>query len=121
MGLFDDIINGINALANFKKADAEQIKAKTQKDKMKNLKKENKVLKKALSKNTKIGIIGIVVSIAGISITVFFIYFPIIICLLSVANPVIKHSIFLRPKPITNFNYLKVSHGAYDIDFHNLP
>ncbi len=77
MGFFNDIADAINSLANYKKADAEQIKAKTQKDKMKKLTKENKTLKKALSRNQIIGIVSILVGIAGIAITVFFIYFPI--------------------------------------------
>ena len=77
MGIIDDITKIMNSVANFKKADAEQIKAKTQKDKMKNLKTENKKLKKALSRNQTIGIIGILISIAGIAIGVFFVYFPI--------------------------------------------
>ena len=56
MGLWNDIASALNSLANYKKADAEQIKAKTDKDKMKNLRKQNKELKKALSRNQKIGI-----------------------------------------------------------------
>ena len=78
MGLFDDIVNGINALANFKKADAEQIKAKTQKDKMKRIAKENRELKKAFSKNLRVGIAGILVTIAGVFIGYYLlVYFPI--------------------------------------------
>ena len=63
LGFFKDIIDGLNALANLKKADAEQIKAKTQKDKMKELKKQNKELKKDRSRSYLIGIIGIIVTI----------------------------------------------------------
>lgn len=77
MGLFRDIIDGINSLANYKKADAEQIKAKTQKDKIKQLRKENRELKTALSRNQLVGFIGIGVTIVAIFIGYFLIvYFP---------------------------------------------
>jgi len=78
MGFLNDFINTINALANFKKADAEQTKAKTQKDRMKKLAKENKELKKALSRNQMIGIISIFVTIASVFIGYYLlVYFPI--------------------------------------------
>lgn len=77
MGLFRDIIDGINSLANYKKADADQIKAKTDKDKMKILRKQNRELKKHLSKHQMISLIGILIGVIGIMITVYFVYFPI--------------------------------------------
>lgn len=77
MGFFRDIIDGINSLANYKKSDAEQTKAKTDKEKLKNLRQQNRELKKALSRNQTIGIIGIVIAIAGIVIGIFLAYYPI--------------------------------------------
>jgi len=77
MGLFRDIIDGMNSLANLKKADAEQIKAKIQNQKAKNTKKENRELKKALSKSNRIGIISILIAIAGIVVAVYFVYNPV--------------------------------------------
>ena len=77
MGLFRDIIDGLNSLANLKQADAEQVKAKTQNQKVKNTKKENRELKKALSRSNRIGIISILIAIAGIAVAVYFVYYPV--------------------------------------------
>jgi len=82
MGFWDDIVNVLNSAANYKKADAEQIKAKIQKDKMKNLRKENRQLKNALSGNQLIGIFGIVATV----ICVFVVYY------LSVSFPILNGS-----------------------------
>ena len=76
MGFFDDIINGVNALANLKKADAEQTKAKNQQSRVRKINRENKKLKKNLSRNNKIGIIGIVICVLGVIISITFWYFP---------------------------------------------
>ena len=76
MGFFDDIINGVNALANLKKADAEQIKAKNQQRKVRKINRENIKLKKNLSRNNKIGIIGIIVGVLSVIIAITFWYFP---------------------------------------------
>ena len=70
MGIIDDIIKGLDSLTNYKKADAEQTRAKTDKEKMKNLRKQNKELKKSLSKNQTIGIITVIIAIVGIIITI---------------------------------------------------
>ena len=78
MGFWDDFANVLNSVANYKKADAEQIKAKTQKDKMKNLRKQNRELKKAISKGQKMGIIGIIATFASVFIGYYLlVYFPI--------------------------------------------
>lgn len=77
MGIFDDLIKGVNALADFKKADAEQIKANNQKNKMRKINRENKKLKKTLSRNNKIGIIGISITVFSIITGLIFWYFPI--------------------------------------------
>ena len=77
MGFFDDIINGVNAWANLKKADAEQIKAKNQQSKLRKINRENRKLKKTLSKNNKLGIIGITVTILSVIMGIIFWYFPI--------------------------------------------
>ena len=77
MGLFDDIVNGLNAWANLKKADAEQIKAKTQQKKVRKLRNENRILKKNLTKNNKIGIIGIGLSVLGVVVAIILAYFPV--------------------------------------------
>lgn len=77
MGIFRDFIDGVNSLANYKKADVEQIKAQTQNDKLKKARRENRELKKAISRSNLIGIIGIIIAIAGIAIGLFFVYFPI--------------------------------------------
>jgi cell division protein FtsL len=77
MGFFDDIINGVNAWANLKKADAEQIKAKNQQSKVRKINRENRKLKKTLSKNNKLGIIGITVTILSVIMGIIFWYFPI--------------------------------------------
>ena len=76
MGFFDDIINGVNAWANLKKADAEQIKAKNQQRKVRKINRENIKLKKNLSRNNKIGIIGIIVGVLSVIIAITFWYFP---------------------------------------------
>jgi len=78
MGIWDDAIRGINALANLRKSEAEKLKAQTKKANNSKLRKENKDLKKALSTNSKIGIIGIFTTIAGIFIGYLLCaYFPI--------------------------------------------
>ena len=78
MGFFDDIINGLNALTNLKKADAEQTKARTQKSKTRRMAKENREYKKVISRNKTIGIVGILVTIAGVFIGYYLlVYFPI--------------------------------------------
>jgi len=78
MGLLNDIINAFNSLANLQKAQAEKIKAQTQKDKMRRMAKENKELKKALSRNQTIGIIAILVTITTVFIGYYLlVYFPI--------------------------------------------
>ncbi len=76
MGLFDDIVNGLNAWANLKKADAEQNKAKTQQKKVRKLRNENRILKKNLTKNNKIGIIGIGLSVLVV-VAIILAYFPV--------------------------------------------
>ena len=77
MGLLNDIANAINSLANLQKVQVEKTKAQTQKDKMKRMAKENKELKKALSRNQKIGIAGIFVTIATAFIGSILVYFSI--------------------------------------------
>ena len=77
MGLLNDIINALNSLTNLQKAQAEKIKAQTQKDKMKRIARENKELKKAISRNQIIGIIAISVTIATVFIGYYLlVYFP---------------------------------------------
>lgn len=76
MGFFDNIINGVNAWANLKKADAEQIKAKNHQRKVRKINRENRELKKNLSRNNKIGIISIVVGVLSVIIAITFWYFP---------------------------------------------
>lgn len=77
MGIFDDVIKGISTITDYKKADAEQIKAKNQKTKMRKINRENRELKKTLSRNNKISIIGISVTGLGVILGVIFWYFPI--------------------------------------------
>ena len=78
MGIWDYFIEGTKSLTDYNKSETEKIKAQNKKANMKKLKKENKDLKKALSTNSKIGIIGIFATIAGIFIGYILSgYFPI--------------------------------------------
>ncbi|GEM_PF-6486970 len=79
MGIWDDAIRGINALANLKKSDAEQTKAQNKKAINSSLRKEIRELKKSRdSRSTKITIFGIGVTIACTIIGyVLLVYFPI--------------------------------------------
>jgi cell division protein FtsL len=77
MGIFDDIIKGINTITEYKKADAEQIKVRNQKNKIRKINRENKELKKTLSKSNKVSIIGITVTVLGVIVGIIFWYYPI--------------------------------------------
>lgn len=79
MGIRDDVIRGLNALANLKKFETEKIKAQNKKAINSSLRKEIRELKKSRdSRATKITIFGIGVTIACTIIGyVFLVYFPI--------------------------------------------
>lgn len=77
MGFFDEILKWIKAIAELKKADAEQTKAKNQKNRIKKLNSENRKLKKNLSKYYKIAIIGIGITSLGIIVSIILWYFPV--------------------------------------------
>ena len=78
MGLLNDITNALNSLANLQKVQVEKTKAQTQKDKMRRIAKENRELKKALSRNQRIGIATIFITIASAFIGYYLlVYFPI--------------------------------------------
>jgi len=77
MGFFDEILKWIKAIAELKKADAEQTKAKNQKNRIKKLNRENRALKKNLSKNYKIAIIGIGITSFGIIVPIILWYFSV--------------------------------------------
>ena len=76
--LLNDITNVLNSFANLQKVQVEKTKVKTQKAKMRRMVKENKELKKALSRNQRIGIVGILATIASVFIGYYLlVYFPI--------------------------------------------
>ena len=65
MGFWNYFNEGVKSLTDYNKSETEKLKAQNKKVNIRRQAKENKEFKKAISKSTKVGIIGIITTIVG--------------------------------------------------------
>lgn len=119
MGLLNDIANALNSLANLKKAQVEETKVQTQKSKMRRMAKENRELKKALSRNQRIGIATIIITIGSAFIGYYLlVFFPINTEVVE-PEPVVPQDIDTTNRPLIAGDQVRITDNSLLFDVKN--